>query len=323
MDELDRLFRRLVQNIRTQYPEFLTRPFEVAELYQSIVPYRHNRRELGLETNQDYEMTLMRLLSGERGYLVVEDAMREAMREELASPNPDTAAFRAWSTSHVALAPEIVRRIEQGASVAAGPAGAAPAASGAPAKSAAASAAATTAPVLAASAPSAPPPSAASAPSVAPSVAPAPAPRAPSAAPAPRGGRGGNGAGASAGTTSGARRAAREAPTFDGSRVGATAAGAEGTSGIGMGGRGASVDASPAPSVSSSQGPMATPQRMITVSASGSCRYCGGVLPEGRRITYCPHCGQNLTIQHCPACGTELEIGWKFCTTCGRSVGAQ
>jgi predicted amidophosphoribosyltransferase len=68
---------------------------------------------------------------------------------------------------------------------------------------------------------------------------------------------------------------------------------------------------------------MATPQRVITVSAGGSCRYCGGALPEGRRITYCPHCGQNLTIQHCPACGTELEIGWKFCTTCGRSVAAQ
>jgi predicted amidophosphoribosyltransferase len=66
---------------------------------------------------------------------------------------------------------------------------------------------------------------------------------------------------------------------------------------------------------------MTTPQRGAnTIVASGDCRYCGGVLPEGRRITFCPHCGQNLTIQHCPACSTELELGWKFCTTCGRSV---
>lgn len=62
---------------------------------------------------------------------------------------------------------------------------------------------------------------------------------------------------------------------------------------------------------------MANPQQ----PAGGSCRYCSGALPEGRRIVFCPHCGQNLTIQHCPACSTELEMGWKFCTTCGRAVG--
>jgi predicted amidophosphoribosyltransferase len=44
-------------------------------------------------------------------------------------------------------------------------------------------------------------------------------------------------------------------------------------------------------------------------------------LPEGRNITYCPHCGQNLTVVNCPACGTELDVGWKFCTTCGRAAG--
>jgi hypothetical protein len=54
MDDLDRMFRRLVQNIRTGYPDYLSRPFEVSELYQNIIPYRHNRSELGLEQNQDY-----------------------------------------------------------------------------------------------------------------------------------------------------------------------------------------------------------------------------------------------------------------------------
>lgn len=70
---------------------------------------------------------------------------------------------------------------------------------------------------------------------------------------------------------------------------------------------------------------MATPQqRAILVSeGGGTCRFCNGSLPGGRRITFCPHCGQNLTVQHCPACGTELEMGWKFCTTCGRSVATQ
>ncbi|HUF30449.1 MAG TPA: hypothetical protein VMM77_07255, partial [Gemmatimonadaceae bacterium] len=69
MDDLDRLFILLVERTRTQYPDHLTDPFEVAELYQSLIPYRHFRRELGIETNGDYELALVRLLAGERGYL--------------------------------------------------------------------------------------------------------------------------------------------------------------------------------------------------------------------------------------------------------------
>ena len=113
MDDLDRMFRRLVQNIRMGYPDLLSRPFEVAELYQNIIPYRHNRSELGLEQNQDYEFALLRLLSGERGYLVVDDALRDAMQRELSSPNPETSAFRAFAGSHVSLSGEAVRRLDQ------------------------------------------------------------------------------------------------------------------------------------------------------------------------------------------------------------------
>jgi predicted RNA-binding Zn-ribbon protein involved in translation (DUF1610 family) len=110
MDDLDRMFRRLVQNIRNGYPEYLTRPFEVSELYQNLIPYRHNRRELAIETNQDYEMALCRLLAGERGYLQSDDAMAEAIRGELASANPNTAVFREFAASRVALAPTAERR---------------------------------------------------------------------------------------------------------------------------------------------------------------------------------------------------------------------
>jgi len=50
-----------------------------------------------------------------------------------------------------------------------------------------------------------------------------------------------------------------------------------------------------------------------------TCRYCAGVLPR-RPVTFCPHCGVDLTRQQCPACSTELEVGWKFCVTCGRAA---
>ena len=62
MDALDRTFRHLLQTIQARYPAYLSQPFEVAELYQNILPYRHHRRELGLDTNQDYELVLLQIL---------------------------------------------------------------------------------------------------------------------------------------------------------------------------------------------------------------------------------------------------------------------
>lgn len=50
------------------------------------------------------------------------------------------------------------------------------------------------------------------------------------------------------------------------------------------------------------------------------CRYCGNRLPEGRRMTFCPHCGMDMTKRQCPACSTELDVLWRFCVTCGRGA---
>lgn len=256
MDALDRTFRHLLQTIQTRYPAYLTQPFEVAELYQNILPYRHHRRELGLETNQDYELVLLQLLSGARDYLVVNDEMRERLARELASPHPDPGAFREFSTSQIALSPAAIRLFEAG-----GPAAAeqpvlvgAGKASGTETTQRMTSRApsATTAPRSASTAATAPTPIAAQAPRR-----PA-APTASTGTAAPR----------SASTSTGNSRAAQT----------------------------------------------------IVPQTGEQCRYCNGALPAGRRITFCPHCGQNLTVVNCLACGTELELGWKFCTTCGRPV---
>lgn len=52
------------------------------------------------------------------------------------------------------------------------------------------------------------------------------------------------------------------------------------------------------------------------------CKYCGQVLPQGRDVRFCPHCGQDLAVRRCPACSAEVEPGWKFCVTCGRATTA-
>lgn len=221
MDSLDRMFRHLTRTIKANRPEYLSRPFEVAELYQTIMPYRHHRRELGFDTNLDYELALLELLSGARGYLVVDERVRDTLGRALQAPNPDPGAFRQFATTQVALSADAVRALEN-----------------------------------------------------------------------------------TPGTRASGRTASVASPnTAD---TAAPNAGAGGT---------APRTAAPARS--------ATEERLPAAELAGeSCRYCGGVLPAGRRIVFCPHCGQDLTVINCLACGTELELGWKFCITCGRPAHA-
>jgi double zinc ribbon protein len=103
MDDLDRLHRRLVHNIRATRPEYLKIPFTVRELYEQIVPYRHNRRELAIETNDDYETAVARLLSGERGYVTADPLMQESLRRELASPTGDPGVFKDYADATLTL----------------------------------------------------------------------------------------------------------------------------------------------------------------------------------------------------------------------------
>src|SRR5678816_1471759 len=134
MDDLDRVFHRLVSNIRHRHPEYLTLPFTVQELYETLIPYRHHRRELGIETNQDYEIAVSRLLSGERDYLLADQSMRDKLKAEIGAGHGDPGAFREFANSKVSLAPEALRRIraltatgEDGSTSTTGPAKAAPA----------------------------------------------------------------------------------------------------------------------------------------------------------------------------------------------------
>lgn len=233
MDNLDRMYRHLARTIRARFPQYLSQPFDVAELHQNILPYRHHRRELGLETNEDYEIVLSELLSGARDYLIVDDRMRDALRAELASTNPDPTAFKQFATASVALSPSALRTLSIG-----------------PEEDQAHTNTAT--------------------PAV--DVAPDPPRRISVKAPPPK------------------------APTPP-------------------------PPANPVSPSTPAPEPSITP-RPVVPQAGERCRSCNEVLPAGRAITFCPHCGQNVTTMNCPACGSELEVGWKFCPTCGRPAGA-
>lgn len=233
MDDLDRVFHRLVSNIRHRHSEYLTLPFTVQELYETLIPYRHHRRELGIETNQDYEIAVSRLLSGERDYLLADQAMRDKLKAELQSGHGDPGAFRDFATAKVSLAPEALRRIR------------ALTASGAEADD-------------------------------------APEATAPPAAPQPA--------------------ISKTFPVSSPAPV-------------------APLPPPPAPAADATRSAPAAISSLMNTAVPEGCRFCGGTLPEGRSVVYCPHCGNNLSVSRCPACGSELEKGWKFCVTCGRGVG--
>jgi hypothetical protein len=111
MDTLDRMFTVLVRNLRAKQPATLTGPISVADLHQQILPYRHYRRELGIETNQEYELALMELLSGARGYLDVDERLRDGLGKELASVSPEPARVRDYADAQVSINPQALAKL--------------------------------------------------------------------------------------------------------------------------------------------------------------------------------------------------------------------
>jgi Double zinc ribbon len=291
MDDVDRMYRHLVRTIRATSPQLLTQPFQVGDLYTTILPYRLHRRELGVETNQDYEMAMLELLSGARGYLAVDDRMRTELGDALKSPNPDPSIIRNFAQSRVALGSEMLELLEDRITGAPAPqTGSAPLPTDADTaplrRTAPASVASTT-----------------SAANVA-SSSPASGPASPASPASPAGPAGSGG--------SGAERVPLLAPMTTGAPTRESAGAASSTAPRASGS---------ATSATSASAPARRAPRPITVSPTGeACPHCKGALPAGREIVFCPHCGQDLTVMHCPACGSELERGWKFCVTCGRAA---
>lgn len=236
-DELERFFRRLVLNVAQLDPSRLDAPLPVVEIHQNLVPYRTHRAVLAIETAQDYEMTVLRLLAGEGGFARVEpDEVRQLFEREAQAVNPDTGIFRRFPSATVRLEPDQVR-------VALGAREPASAEAGEPEP---------------------PAPEA-----VAPAV-----------------------------TAFAFAEGAAVPPAND------------------------DADQPDLPfSLADAEPPEEIEPigREVTIGGA-QCGYCGGDLPVGRTVIFCPHCGQNVGVMHCPVCGTELDVGWQFCITCGREM---
>lgn len=97
-----KLHRSLVDALRRSRPGSLHKPITVAEIYQDLMPYREARSVVGFEMNADYEHALLRLLAGEGDYARIEPReVRDKLRMELDSPNPDVGLFRSYAACDV------------------------------------------------------------------------------------------------------------------------------------------------------------------------------------------------------------------------------
>ena len=107
MTDLERLFRRLVDNLIAIDPARLHRPLALGDLLGSVMPYRTNRRSLQIDTVEDYEMLVLRLAAGEGGLVrMVSEDIAQVFRDQLESPNPDLEVLREHTKAELVLGTE-------------------------------------------------------------------------------------------------------------------------------------------------------------------------------------------------------------------------
>ncbi|MCU0648187.1 MAG: zinc ribbon domain-containing protein [Gemmatimonadaceae bacterium] len=203
LDDLDRLALRLARVLQATYPQLLQKAFPLGELERRLVPLQEVRRELSRDSADCYDLAMLRLVTGERNYLVTPDEVQQSARRALAMSTPTAGPLKPLAAVAVQVGDGLGQLL----------------------------------------------------------------------------------------TTLGTP-----------SDYGSVVVPAQRTPALALVGRDEST--------------------ARAKKGTSCCRYCSGTLPSGRRVTFCPHCGLDLTIRHCPACSTTLDLDWRFCVSCGRGVDA-
>ena len=101
MDELTRFARVLVERLGVQSGTS-TGPVSVRAIRMEILPYRAERRNLGLSSVEDYETVLLRLVAEEKGFVkTAPGTAAERCRAVLATPNPDLGVLEEIAESTI------------------------------------------------------------------------------------------------------------------------------------------------------------------------------------------------------------------------------
>jgi len=243
MTSLDPLFRLLVRTLSEQQPDRVHQPIAINQLMDEVLPYRLVRRELGVDSAEDYETLVLRLCAGEGEFVQAEPATRDALLAELKKPLADLALLRVYGDTHVVLRTDPLltvidvhpeqRYAPPGQSV------------------------------------------------IAPADEEAPEPPVEDAQ-----------------QTSGEEDQDDEDdawvpdPVFEANASAVTP-----------------LDPGT---------PVIPPATLDKTQAR--CPFCGGLLPPRMAINFCPHCGMGQDVGTCRACGADMDVGWRFCVSCGEEA---
>jgi predicted RNA-binding Zn-ribbon protein involved in translation (DUF1610 family) len=110
--DLERFFDRLVRNLVATDAARLRQPVPVMDIKNSILPYRSNRRALGLESNEEYEELLIRLVAEEGGLVTTTPAdVAEWCQRQMASLSPDLSGIPGQGSATITVRPEAVGKV--------------------------------------------------------------------------------------------------------------------------------------------------------------------------------------------------------------------
>lgn len=266
MTDLERLFRRLVDNLIAIDPARLHRPMTIGDLLTSVIPYRTTRRALALDSAEDYDMLVLQLCSGEGGFVrMVSEDVTQVLRDQVASPNPDLDVLRDHERAELVLQTEpLAHALGPGPEEAFAP------------------------------------------PEEEEYYEEPPEPPLPHLAAEPPSRR-------AATERESARESFRVEPP-------SRAASEPPVLRIPFSAEPVAPMVPPPPRITAEPAERVAPPR-LRVEDPSRCSFCGGKLPSGRAVNFCPHCGQNQSINKCPECQAELEIGWRHCVNCGHATG--
>jgi len=110
--DLERFFERLVRNVAAIDQQKVRQPIAVADIKTTLLPYRSNRRALGLEGTEDYEELLVRLVSGEGGLVttVPQDVADWCLRQ-MSSLSPDLSGIPGQALATITVNADALARI--------------------------------------------------------------------------------------------------------------------------------------------------------------------------------------------------------------------
>jgi len=110
--DLERFFERLVRNLAAKDQEAVGQPIAVADIKNRILPYRSNRRALGIESHEEYEELLVRLVSQEDSLVTTTPLdVADWCARQMASLTPDLSGIPGQAAATIVVNPDALKRI--------------------------------------------------------------------------------------------------------------------------------------------------------------------------------------------------------------------